>query len=170
MAEEKSALIEQVVSAWRVNDRINFRLIENISDAGMRCTLSRRGGRNVVRQFAHLQYVRIYQLKSRAKQLAGGARVFDSKEEPNRVDLVKALQDSSQRIESWLRLAHEGAQGIRTFKGGIVPTVGYLIAHESHHRGSILLTLKQCGHPVERRVRDSIWDWNGLQGDDHAGF
>ena len=27
-------------------------------------------------------------------------------------------------------------------------------------RGSILLTLKQCGHSVDSAVRYSIWDWD----------
>jgi uncharacterized damage-inducible protein DinB len=155
-------MIEEIVEAWRINNRINLRLIERISDAGMGCTLSQRGGRNVVRQFAHLQYVRVFQLKRRAKALAHGARIFATHEEPDRRTLVAALQDSSQRIEQWFRLAAEGAPGVRTVKRGLVPTLAYLIAHESHHRGSILLTLKQCGHPVEATTRYAIWDWDRI--------
>lgn len=33
-------------------------------------------------------------------------------------------------------------------------------AHESHHSGNILLTLKQSGHPVQQDVRYAIWDWD----------
>jgi uncharacterized damage-inducible protein DinB len=155
-------MIEELLEAWRINNRINLRLIETISDAGMKCTLSKRGGRNVVRQFAHLQYVRVFQLNRRAKPLAEGARTFATHDEPDRPTLVAALEDSSQRIEQWIRLASEGAPRIKTFKRGLFPTVAYLIAHESHHRGSILLTLKECGEPLEKSTRDGIWGWNTI--------
>ena len=36
------------------------------------------------------------------------------------------------------------------------------IAHESHHRGSILLTLKQSGHKVSQEVAYGIWEWKTL--------
>ena len=155
-------MLEQVLEAWRVNQRINRMLIDVISDEGMLCTLSKRGGRSVGRQFAHLHYVRIHQLKTRAKSLATGARSFETKEEPEREALITALEDSSKRIEEWLRLASEGAKGVRTFKRGLVPTLAYLVAHESHHRGNILLTLKQCGQPVAKEARYGIWDWDRI--------
>ena len=154
--------VEETLEAWRINHRVNLRLIENISDEGMRLTLSKRGGRNVVRVFCHLHYVRVFQLKSRAKRLAEGAGTFATHDEPDRATLTTALEDSSARIEEWIRLAGEGAPGVRTFKRGLVPQVAYLISHESHHRGGILLTLKQCGHPVDEETRFGIWDWDRI--------
>ncbi len=65
-------------------------------------------------------------------------------------------------IESWFRGVGAGMQGFRTLKGGLPRTLAYLVAHESHHRGSILLTLKQCGHAVNRELRDGIWDWGRM--------
>ncbi len=155
-------MIDQILEAWRINNRINLRLIDRVSDAGMRCTLSRRGGRNVVRQFTHLQYVRVYHLTRRARSLARGVRTFATYDEPDRRTLKAALEDSARRVEQWLRLASEGAPGIRTLKRGLVPTLGYLIAHESHHRGSILLTLKQCGHGLDSATQYSIWEWDRI--------
>jgi hypothetical protein len=45
---EGSDLRAQVLETWRTNNRINLFLIDQISDEGMQCTLSKRGGRNVV--------------------------------------------------------------------------------------------------------------------------
>ena len=153
-------MIDQILEAWRINNRVSLRLIEKISDAGMRCTLSRRGGRDVARQFAHMHNNRIWHLEKRAKALSKGARLFETSDEPDRATLVAAFRDSSARIEEFIRLASEGKPGVRTFKRGLVPYVAYFVAHESHHRGSILLTLKQCGHPVDRETAYGIWDWD----------
>jgi len=39
----------------------------------------------------------------------------------------------------------------------------HFIAHESHHRGNTLLTLKQSGHKIDKTVQYAIWDWDRLQ-------
>lgn len=155
-------MIDQVLAAWRVNNRINLLLTDHIDDEGMRCTLSSRRGRSVGRQFAHLHNNRIWHLTRRAKALATNAHLFATHDEPDRHTLASSLRDSAQRIEQFIRLASEGAPGVRTFKRGLIPCVAYFIAHESHHRGNILLTLKQSGHAVEKKVRDAIWDWDRL--------
>lgn len=65
-------MLDELLEAWRTNNRINLFLIDRISDEGMRCTLSKRGGRNVARQFAHLHNVRVWHLEGRARDLATG--------------------------------------------------------------------------------------------------
>lgn len=161
--------LDAILEAWRTNQRINLKLIGEIGDEGMRCTLSSRGGRDVCRQFAHLHNVRVWHLEARAKALAKGARKFATKEAPSRRELVAALEDSARRIEELFRRAGEPASAkaaagkpARVFKRGLVQTLSYFVAHESHHRGNILLTLKQCGHPVDQTTRYAIWDWDRI--------
>jgi hypothetical protein len=73
-------MTDEILEAWRINNRVNLLLVERISDEGMRCTLSRRGGRNVVRQFAHIHNNRIWHLERRANALAkGGSPLRDAR-------------------------------------------------------------------------------------------
>lgn len=126
-------MIDQLLTAWQVNNRISLLLIDHISDEGMRCTLSKRGGRTVARQFGHIHNNRIWSLQRRAKMLAVGAELFETHDEPDRDTLTHALQDSSERIEQLIRHASEGTPGVRTLKRGLIPYIAYFVAHESHH-------------------------------------
>lgn len=154
--------VDQLLEAWRTNNRINLFLIDKISDEGMKCTLSTRGGRNVVRQFCHVHNNRLYLLENRARDLSQGLYKFATKEEPPKEKLVRALEASSGRIETFLADCAAGVPKRRGFKKGVVAHLGYLIAHESHHRGNILLTLKQCGHNLDQATRYAIWSWDGI--------
>ena len=89
-------MLSELLEAWRTNDRINFFLIDRISPEGMKCSLSKRGGRNVVRQFAHLHNNRVYQLENRARDLAEKLVKFESKEEPSKAKLKKYLKAFSR--------------------------------------------------------------------------
>ena len=122
--------------------------------------MSTRGGRDVARQFAHLHNVRIYHLEKRAKDLSTGLVKFESKISPPRAQLKKAFKASGVAIERFLVAVLEGEPKRRGFKKGIFTSLSYLVAHESHHRGSILLTLKQCGHLPAKDVTYGIWDWD----------
>jgi len=154
-------MVEGLLESWRTNNRINLLLIDKISDEGMKCTLSKRGGRNVVRQFAHLHNVRLWQLQNRrAKDLAEGLHKFETKEEPNKKALAKHLKASADAVETFLHeCAHEEGNR-RCFKKGVVAYLSYLVAHESHHRGNMLLTLKECGHSLDKATRYAICDWD----------
>ncbi len=155
-------MTEELLEAWRTNNRINLYLIDHLSAAGMKCTLSKRGGRDVARQFAHLHNVRVWHLEKRAKDLAEGLTTFETKVTPGKRELRKALAASSTAVESFLGDVLAGKPKRRGFKKGVFTTLGYFIAHESHHRGNIMLTLKECGHNLDKDVRYGIWGWDQM--------
>lgn len=155
-------MVEDFLEAWRTNNRINLLLLDQISDEGLCCTLSKRGGRDVARQFAHIHDVRVYHLEKRTKDLAEGLPIFRSRDHPPRDAVREAIVASGEAIEEFLEGLLTGKKGRKGFRKGIPTTLAYLISHESHHRGSILLTLKICGHPVDKNTAYQIWDWDRL--------
>ena len=155
-------IVEQVLEAWRTNNRINLFLLDRIDDEGLRSTLSTRGGRDVARQFAHMHDVRVWHLEARARDLAGGLRAFASRTSPARGDVRAALIQSCERVGELLGGVLHGEPKRRGAKKGPIQQLAYFIAHESHHRGSILLTLKQSGHKLDQAVSYAIWDWDRI--------
>ena len=58
------------------------------------------------------------------------------------------------------QLAHlHNVRLMRGFKPHITAFLGYVDAHESHHRGQIALSLKQSGHTLDKKVAYGIWEW-----------
>ena len=150
----------QLLEAWHTNNRINLVLIDGISDEGLRSSLSTRGGRDVARQFAHLHNVRIYQMEQRAKDLAEALDKFESKYSPTHAELKDALNTSADVIATFLTDVLEGKPKRRAMRKDLFTTFAYFIAHESHHRGGIMLTLKQSGHMPSKDVAYGIWGWD----------
>jgi uncharacterized damage-inducible protein DinB len=155
-------MVEELIVAWRTNNRINTYLIDRISPAGMKSSLSKRGGRDVARQFGHMHNVRIWQMEKRAKDLANGLVTFETKVSPTKTQLKRALAASGRAVELFLVDVLNDVPKRRGFKKGIFTTLSYFIAHESHHRGSVILTLKECGYNLEQSERYAIWDWDRM--------
>lgn len=155
-------MLDELLEAWRTNERINLRLIDAISEEGMASTLSKRGGRDVARQFAHLHNVRVWQLQKRARDLAEDLEVFETKAQPSKDELRQAFARSSAAVETFLAGALAGEKGRRGFRKGIFTTLSYFVAHESHHRGNILATLKERGHKLDKKTSYAIWGWDQI--------
>jgi len=152
----------ELVEAWRTNQRINLFLIDNVSVAGMGCTLSKRGGRGVAGEFAHMHNVRVWHLEKRAKALSDGLETFGRSAVPTKAQLRKSLNASAKAIESLLVGILEKKPKHRGFKKGLFTTLAYFVSHEAHHRGRILLTLKVSGHTLDRDAQMAIWGWDQM--------
>ncbi|MBC8144122.1 MAG: hypothetical protein H7X80_00985 [bacterium] len=53
----------------------------------------------------------------------------------------------------------ESGGKVKGFKPHVTAFVGYMIAHEAHHRGQIAMRLKQAGHPLDKKVSYGMWEW-----------
>lgn len=153
-------MLEPLVESWQINHRVTLRLLNGLSGEALSATLSRRGGRDVARQLGHVHEVRLTfaEITSKTNREAHLPH-FAKGETPNKKQLQAALDASARAIETTIREAWANGGKTPGFKRGLMPLIGYLIAHESHHRGSILLTLKQSGHKLSDELRWGLWDW-----------
>jgi hypothetical protein len=92
-------------------------------------------------------------------------------------ELLEGLAKVEKAGRGGRRTVEERAGGVRGGGGGAAAAVargrrqdprfkphaaaflGYLVSHESHHRGQIAMTLKQAGHPLDRKTAFGLWEW-----------
>ena len=66
--------------------------------------------------------------------------------------LRSSLEASGRAIAELLRKAVASGGKVKGFKPHASAFLGYLIAHESHHRGQVGWTLKGTGHPLDPKT------------------
>ena len=145
-----------LLETWQIHDRINLYLLDAVDPASLD-SHSASKGRSVGEQFAHIHNVRLMWLKSAAPGLlAGLAKVEQANDKKL---LKKSLTDSGAAIGKLLANSLEADGKIKGFKPHAAAFLGYLISHESHHRGQIALTLKQAGKPLDKKIGYGMWEW-----------
>ncbi len=147
---------DQLVETWQIHDRINRYLLQAIPDDALAAALSPKH-RNVYKLFAHIHNVRLMWLKSAAPELLEGLSKLEG-DTGDKKALAAALEASGQAIATLLRKALAAGK-VKGFKPHPAAFLGYLIAHESHHRGQIGWTLKGTGQPLDQKTAYGLWEW-----------
>ena len=148
----------QLVEAWQIHDRINVYMLDAVDPASLD-SHSASKGRSVGEQFAHIHNVRLMWLKASAPDLLQGLTKIENEHAKDKKLLRKSLVDSGVAIATLLTNSLAAGGKVKGFKPHTAAFLGYLISHESHHRGQIALTLKQAGKPLDKKIGFGLWEW-----------
>jgi len=148
----------QLLETWQIHDRINLYLLDAIDPTSLE-SHSASKGRSVGEQFAHIHNVRLMWLKAAAPELLKGLSKIENEQAGDKKLLQKSLVASGKAIGELLTASLASGGKVKGFKPHVFAFLGYLVSHESHHRGQIALTLKQAGKPLDRKVAYGIWEW-----------
>jgi uncharacterized damage-inducible protein DinB len=149
--------MNDLIETWFIHDRINRYLLDAIDEHHL-ADISASKGRSVRDQFAHIHNVRLMWLKASAPDLLDDQTKIEKELAPTKSELSFLLTQSGEAIGKLLEKAFTEGK-MKGFKPHPAAFLGYLISHESHHRGQIMLTLKQSGHKVDQKVQFGIWEW-----------
>lgn len=149
--------MKELLETWQINQRIDLYLLEAIAPENLG-DIAPSKGRRVGEQFAHIHNVRLMWLKSAAPELLEGLEKIEGEAALEKAYLANGLKASGEAIGKMVERGLETGK-IKGFKPHPTAFVGYLISHESHHRGQIILTLKLSGHMIDKKTQFGLWEW-----------
>jgi len=155
---ELITLTDHILATWNRHNEIVLYLLNELPDEGLTAKPHGSRGRDVARQFIHMSRVRegwlhFHQTGERPK-----LERFHEGPPPKKSFLKKELERTGQGVEKFIRKAIETDMKPRMFGKNIIRWMGYLISHESHHRGQIMLALKQSGLKLTEQVAvQGLW-------------
>jgi uncharacterized damage-inducible protein DinB len=148
---------QEIIDTWNINNRINLYMLEAIPAEALN-DVSASKGRNVAQQFAHIHNVRLMWLKGAGPEFMEGIDKIEKEAAADKKLLIRSLKESSKAMEALLKKAVKEGK-VKGFKPHVTAFLGYVLAHESQHRGQIALALKQSGHTLDKKIAYGIWEW-----------
>jgi uncharacterized damage-inducible protein DinB len=151
-----------LVESWRMSNDVNLYLLELLDASQLRAAYGTRT-RDVGAQLAHVHGVRLRWLEASAPALAKELTKLDKDAPPTKAQLRKALRASAAAVATFLEQCEAKGQ-VPNWKGSVASFLGYLIAHEAHHRALAVVALRIAGKKLDEQAIYGMWEWGA-----HAG-
>ena len=149
---------QQLIETWAINNRIDLYLLDAIAEEHLDDALVSKG-RSVGKQFAHIHNVRLMWLKASMPEALDGVSKIEPEQPLDKALMQTSLTQSGKAIESLIENAAANGGKVKGFKPHLTAFLGYVTAHDAHHRSQIIIALKQSGHPVDKKIGYGIWEW-----------
>ena len=158
---------QAAVKIFSANERMNQVIIENLDPAVWNAKPA-GNVRTIVAVFTHMHNVRAKWIRLTAPHLKVPAQLNRAHCTPQQARA--ALADSAALCAEMLAEALGGEGRVKMFLRDSLARpwpVGpemlcYMISHEAHHRGQVLMLTHQLGFPLPMKIMSGLWNWEKL--------
>jgi len=155
-------LKKAILHTYAINEAANQVLLQHIPLPAWRAALPEGSGKKTIATiFAHLHNVRRMWLKMTVRPRRLPAPL--DRRRCTKKQVAQALARSAEAISKVVEAALARDDGrVPHFPPNAVAFLCYLLAHDAHHRGQILLLARQLGYRLPGAARYGIWQWSKL--------
>lgn len=151
-------LASAVLQALATNERMNQFLLENLDDRAWTLPPRSGQGRTIAAIVSHMHNVRHMWLQVTSKGTSIPEKL--DRKSVTKPEAMKALAQSGQALLALFERSLENGGRVKDFKPDVVGFLGYVTAHEAHHRGQVCLLAREHGLPLSNETNFGLWDWN----------
>ena len=156
-----------LIDSWRTNSRVTAYLVENLPAPLWEAEVPGSPRRTIRMIAGHLHNARCMWIKTLGQEHGIAVPASVDRRSVTRRQLLAALKRSSRGVEALLELGVSAGGRVppskryvwRNLPLDVHHVLTYLVAHEGHHRGQIVMLARQLGHRLPSNVSGGLWNF-----------